>query len=367
MQAKHTGLVIQPFDMEILPIQKLILFNFEKAPDEIYKGLEFQYIASAEQLAGYRVIAYRNDDYVDLYEEKHLVGNSGGCEVCGKGLKHHRQVSFDAPNFELTQAGVRVGFAFKDYKGREILIKLEEHARKKSRPLDLVAPVGVSSEKPVTFPAFPMYTFDFVRKRHTDILIKIGGKKMVPDPFVVPMPKDGQMRYFMRYAYDCELVEFGRSKEQLIKPGECYHNQLRQKGLVADFVTQDGNYGMRTLKFEHSRHRFEMQFQEAFPDLLRMKDGCIEGKFYIHMDASMGYFSGIYTVSKANEEVTIGLEVSDGWTVENKMFFTKMMLKKDSVFRQWPATYRYVQAINLKTYESTSQWSRIEKGVKWEW
>ena len=105
-----TNSVLQPFNMEINPVKKLVLFNFEKSPDTIYSGLELQWLDSPETGQGFRLIAYRTDEYVDVYDDTALIKQTGE------------------------------GF-------------------------DLIAPVGVSSSHPIYLPVFAMYDFDFIRKR----------------------------------------------------------------------------------------------------------------------------------------------------------------------------------------------------------
>lgn len=358
--------VLQPFKMEILPIRKLVLFNFEKAPDEIYSGLELQYLINNEVEKGYRLIAYRKDEYVDLYDEARIAfKQEARCDVCGKGLKHYQEVTFENPYFELGEQGISVAFALQDYMGRKIEVMLKEHGKRKSRPFDLIAPVGVSSEKPVSFPAFAMYQFDLVRKRNTEVEVKIDGKSMILDPFPAPIPKDGQMRHFMRYGYDCELIEFGKAVEERLEPCELNEGKVNQGNITAHYKRQDGKYEMDSLGFNKSRHLFRVTFEDAFPDVLRMQEGEIKGRFKMEMDASMGYFAGQYQVVKQRDKVEIMMEPSEGWVVKNKSLFTKMLLMKKSVFREWPKTYRYLQTIDLKTYESATKWIRLEKGIKW--
>lgn len=359
------NLVIQPFSMEILPIKKLCVFNFEKDTDEIYKGLELQYLETNNGVKGYWLIAYRHDEYVDVYDEKALnMELEGKFEVCGKGLKHYRKTSLGNPCFKLMQEGIRINFSLNDYKGRKIEVEIKERAKKKSRPFDLIAPVGVSSDKPVALPVFAMYQFDLIRKRNTEVTINIGGKKITLDSFPVPVPKDGQMRYFARYGYDCELVQFGRAKEEIIKPEECLNNQLSQKGLVARYELKEGMYGMKTLEMEKSKHHCRLYFEDAFPDIMRMEAKRAHGRFYIEMDEGMGYFSGEYCVEKKGEIVEIEMEPSKGWIVKHKMLFTKIIFNKKSVFRTWPQTYRYLQRIDLKTGQSTCRWIRLKKDTK---
>ena len=355
------GMVYQPFQMSINPVKKLMLFNFEKNPDKIYKSLELQYWVVKEQEKGYVIIAYRNDEYVDVYAEETLKdAEFSQFEVCGKGLKNLTIESLGNPVFELTDKGIEASFQLKDISERVIQVSVKEDSKKKSRKIDMVAPVGASSENPAMLPVFAMYDFDLVRKSKSTVSIEIDGKKMIPDNFPVPIPKDYQMRYFMRYGYDCELVEFAPAGERILTSYNYEKKPLREEGLIANYKSMNGEIKLDSLSFENSKHNFEVKFLNAFPDIMRMKEGTREGKFQMVMDTSMGDITGKYTVQKEQEMVTIILEPSDGWTVKSKPIFNKILFYKKSIFREWPKSYRYTQKINMNTGESESKWERIE-------
>lgn len=57
-----------PFELKYIPIKKLALINFEKNPDSVYNALELQYLDGEEYGTGYRVVAYRCDGFVDVYD-----------------------------------------------------------------------------------------------------------------------------------------------------------------------------------------------------------------------------------------------------------------------------------------------------------
>ena len=58
-----------PIIVKYSPIRKLAIIPFEKSPDTIYRGFELQYIDGEPYGVGYRVLAYRNDNYVDVYDD----------------------------------------------------------------------------------------------------------------------------------------------------------------------------------------------------------------------------------------------------------------------------------------------------------
>ena len=354
--------VLQPFDMKIIPLTKLALINFEKDPDCIYNGLELQWYDSPEMGKGFRLIAYRCDEYVDVYDDITLVPQTDEkFEVCGKGLKHYRHTPFTNPCFELIDSKLKLAFILNDHKGRKIEVALEEHNDRPSKPLDLIAPIGVSSEKPACLPVFAMYQFDLVRKKNTSITLMIDGKPRIPDPFPMPLPKEGQMRYFARYGYDCELVDFGTATDKTLSLLDCVDHQTLSNDLVATYMLTSNQHLMKSLSFRHSKHHFALCFEEGFPDLLRMADETISGTFKIQMDQSMGSISGQYTVTKKNNKIDISLIPSDGWVTKGTTLLTKLMFQKKSIFRCWPKTYKYTQHINLTSFTSTTSWKRINK------
>lgn len=357
-----TNKVLQPFDMKIIPLTKLALINFEKDPDLIYNGLELQWYDSPKIGKGFRLIAYRRDEYVDVYDDITLAPQKDEkFEVCGKGLKHYRHTPFTAPCFELIASKLKLAFSLNDYKGRKIEVAIEEHNDRPSKPMDLIAPIGVSSEKPVCLPVFAMYQFDLVRKKNTSITLMIDGKPRVPDPFPMPFPKEGQMRYFARYGYDCELIDFGTAATNTLSLLDCVNDQAIDNDLVATYTMTSGKYLMKSLSFHHSKHHFVLCFDEGFPDLLRMANETVSAAFKIQMDQSMGSICGQYTVTKQNNKIAISLVPSDGWITKGTTLLTKLMFQKKSMFRCWPKTYAYTQHIDLSSFASTTSWKRIKE------
>lgn len=76
---------ILPFGIKYTSMKKLALINFEKEPDAIYKGLELQYLDCDDVGNGYRVLAYRNDGYVDMYDDMTLkLDPNEQCDVAEK-------------------------------------------------------------------------------------------------------------------------------------------------------------------------------------------------------------------------------------------------------------------------------------------
>ena len=169
------------------------------------------------------------------------------------------------------------------------------------------------------------------------------------------------MRYFARYGYDCELVEFGTAANDTLPLLDCVNDQTKYNDLVATYTLASDQHLMKSLSFYHSKHFFSLCFEEGFPDLLRMTSGTISSTFKIQMDQSMGSISGKYTVTKQTNKIDITLVPSDGWVTKGNSLLTKLLFQKKSIFRCWPKTYEYTQHIDLTSFTSTTSWKRLEK------
>ncbi|MDD4547604.1 MAG: hypothetical protein PHI05_02550, partial [Bacilli bacterium] len=198
---------IIPFKVNYSPIKSLVLIPFEKNPDKIYRGLELQYIDNTNLGTGYRVIAYRNDNYVDVYDDMSLqFQEDEKFNVAENGLNKHIQTPFSNVLFEKQNNCEMISFSFKDLEQRSIEFQIKEVSTKKTIPINLLAPVGYGSKNPNYLPLFFMYDFDFIKSNKTKINWSIDNNKISIDKF--PFPMNMQFRYFVRYSNQCELIEF---------------------------------------------------------------------------------------------------------------------------------------------------------------
>ena len=179
---------IIPFIINYSPIKKLALIPFEKNPDKIYKGFELQYIDGEPYGKGYRVIAYRNDEYIDVYDDISLkFQKNEKFNVAKKGLNKHIQVAIQKTYLNKKNDCEKISFNFKDIQDRQISFFITEFSTRKTVPMNLLAPIGYSSKKPNFLPLFFMYDFDFIRKKNTQIECYIDKQKIKLDGFPIPM------------------------------------------------------------------------------------------------------------------------------------------------------------------------------------
>jgi len=352
--------VIIPFSLSYIPMRKLGIINFEKRPDSIYTGLEPQYFNGGIHGKGYRVIAYRNDGYVDVYDDMDLnFIKDENFDVAGKGLCERKKVAMKDVIFEKRDTCINISFSFTDKHGRDIVVKVIEGSKKKTNGINLMAPIGSSTKKPSCLPLFFLYDFDFIRKYKTDVELTIDGKEIMQDNFIVPIPKDFQWRYYSRYSSDCHMIEFANAKNEVLKE---HHPDSSGLVILGDFEYEYDNSKLKKITLQNSSHPLYIEFNLGYPNIQCLDQGTkYVDKFRIVSDDGMGYISGDYFVTRNDDLVRIELTPSRGWTPVPNSMLTKVMFGKKSVFCNWPKSYMYIQNIDIKTLKSNSYWERITK------
>lgn len=221
---------ILPFVTNYSPIKRLAIIPFEKNPDKIYRSFELQYIDGEPYGKGYRVIGYRNDNYVDVYDDVSLKFQENETfNVAENGLNKHLHVSIKNAHLEKLDNCEWLSFSFNDLENRKIDFNIKEFSKKKTIPMNLLAPIGYGSKNPNFLPLFFMYGFDFIRKRHTTVSCKIASQEITIDKF--SMPINMQFRYYARYSNQCELLEFAATDTLSFKEIDLTNNSYLDKNI----------------------------------------------------------------------------------------------------------------------------------------
>ncbi|MCT8139127.1 hypothetical protein H1D32_16305 [Anaerobacillus sp. CMMVII] len=352
--------VVIPFSFTHIPLKKLALINFKKNADSKYLGLEPQYLDDKVIGKGYRVIAYRNDGYVDVYDDMSLNDNKDDSfDVTGKGLCERVKVEIKNTRFEKVDNRVFISFQFTDKYRRSIDVSIVENSTKKTKGLNLLAPVGSSTKNPSYLPLFFLYNFDFVRKYNTTFQIHIDGNTIKAANFPVPMPKDFQWRSYTRYSDDCQIIEFANETIGVLEEFIPNDNGkvVRDDGLEYDF-SECGC--LNKIALNQGNHPLTVVFTNGFPDVRSVsEDKVYKDTFEISGEIEMGVVSGDYSVKRDENRVTIELFPNGGWKPKPDSPFTKLLFKEKSIFCSWPKTYKYTQVVDLTTLESSSNWVKI--------
>ena len=337
----------------ISPIERLFLINFEKDPDEIYSGLEPQWFDDASYGKGLRVIAWRKDGYVDVYQQPDLTIEEK-IDVAAKGLADTRICPMLNARFNVTKSGVDVAFDFEDKTGRKLEVEIVEKSQKPTHPFSLLAPVGSSSVNPTSLPVYFMFKFDFVRQKHTDVHISIGGRLHKADPFTFPI--NGSRVYYMRYSADVFLVDWCPAQSQVLAPlkfdGQHYHDSNNTR---FDLIEEQSKSAIARMQTSQNSHTFTAEFHPPFPELNSIADKAShEGEFILSTDASAGLVKGAYKASRSGDIVEVTMNPDGGWVPKPKTLFLKFLFSAAKIFRQWPKTYLWTAQIKLSDGDGDS-------------
>lgn len=338
---------IIPFKVNVSPIKKLVLIPFEKKPDKTYRGFELQYLDDTQLGKGFRVIAYRNDNYVDVYDDTSLLFQKDEkFNVVENGLNKHIQTTFNNVCFEKQNNCEAISFSFRDLENRDVNFEIKEYSNKKTIPMNLLAPIGYGSKNPDFLPLFFMYDFDFIRRNNTRICCTIGNHQIQVDKF--PMPMNMQFRYYARYSNQCELFEFVNTDSTNLLEVEVNGNSYMDGNV--EYIFDDIN-SLKNISVHLTDGKFDISFMPSFNI-----SNSAEGNFRISPKVQMGYLEGNYSIKKNKEKVFIELSIPSGWVAVPTSFLSKMILSKNSIFCKWSKKYKFTEEINIAEKWVNAKW-----------
>ncbi len=335
-------------------MQRLLLINFEKDPDEIYHGLEPQWFDDPAFGRGLRIIAWRKDGYVDVYQQPELP-KEDDFNVASKGLADLILDPMPGAYLDVSEKGVDVSFAFTDKTGREIEVKIVEKNPRPTRPFTLLAPVGSSSENPSSLPVYLLYRFDFVRRSRTEVKISVNGRIHKPDTF--PFPLNRSRVYYMRYSDDTFLVDWCPAYTGPLQP----YSADNPEGISMNYDESGG--AIKSVSAGNRQHSISVNFIPPFPEINGLQDKTdLQGQFMIRANGeAAGKISGTYHVCREGDEIQVKMHPGGGWEPKPDTRFLKFLFKVVRLFRDWPKTYHWTANIKLRPGETPfmeSRWSR---------
>lgn len=321
--------VVLPLIVERAPITRLALLEFATDADPVYVGLEPQLIERGGK-RGVRIVAYRHDGRVDVYDDLPLSPEPDDrSRVTGGGRLHYRHTDLGDPVLEVDRQGrVRIEFAFLDAEGRAVRAAIREHTRRRSVPLNLLAPVGMSSTDPEFFPLFLMHDFEFVRLGGTQLDVTIDGSAIDLAPFPVPLPVQGQRRSFAKYTMNAEITEVfptGATRvETVITDSDLYRRGAST--YVFDGTSLAGILSGST------------EFVFAPPlDIGRAGEGTLT----MTSRPGLGSISGTCAVRADGATTRLAIELDEVHAPDQRGLLYRLIVNDASMFAQWPKAYRY--------------------------
>lgn len=363
-----THKLVHPFSMEIDPMKRLLIINFEKNQDSVYIGFEPQVFNDSINGSGHIIVAWRSDKKVDVYHQKTLTLNPEKYNIAGNGLKNMIATDLEIAQFEINDFGVQAHYKFKDLMGREIEIIVSENNPGKRKPFGILAPLGDAVTNPTSLPLIFLHDFYFVRKKHTDILVTINNKPINLEE--LPIRIDGQKMYFARYCPKPVIAMLNPDYNGRIYSVDLETNQTKfeNETYMLEIDWSRNKPALRSVNVKNEVHPLKLNFNPAFPDLDSFPvNSSQKGSFIISGHPSVGSITGEYIIKSDNESVDVVLIPVKGWKPKTTKLSTGFLFTVSKVFKKWPTTYKW-EASLLKDSDSRwtmrSHWLRTDRIIK---
>jgi hypothetical protein len=354
------------FAIDIDPMERLLLINFEKDPDSLYIGFEPQVFDDDSNGKGHLVIGWRTDGRVDVYHQPTLTLDPGKYDIAGKGLAHMIATDMEEAFYEVNDFGVQAAYRFKDLQGRQVDIRIAEKNERKRKPFGLLAPMGDAAESPSSMPLVLLHDFYFARKKNTDFSVSIDGKKHAPD--LMPMRMDGARMLFTRYSPRPIIANFnpafnGELPRLHVEQGVA---QRTASAYTFEFEWNGAAARLKSMTRNNPVHSVRLGFEPAFPtqDEFSENNFSQKGNFEIQGDPSTGKIRGEYQIRNENGKVFVSLVPSGGWIPRPDKFSLRFLYTVAKVFKKWPTTYLWsaeLEKTNDGAWNMKSNWKRTGK------
>lgn len=305
--------LICPFNLNIEPMAKLILFDVEDDP--LYSTIELQEFDD-DISKGLIIILYRKDNEVDVYYTdgiKHdfYKGSNNGVS---------QQISVEVYTFEKTSDQLNFKLRFTDKDNNKIYIEATEKNSNKKH-FDILAPAGDMIDNFDSFPLFFMQKTAFLEKAHSSIVIEISGEKR--KPVAIPIAINGKFVFLSRYCLDPVAVSLNENFHGIIKP-------INSSGINNLNLKTNSDYKeIVELRIDKYKHKAKLKFSPPIPELLFLKNNTkIKGRFSTTVDNYSGIVAGKYYIKKVNDKVHLFMKPLKGWQpMPGKKWFKKYKWK----------------------------------------
>ena len=358
--------IINPFEIAIEPMERLLLINIENDPDSLYTGFEPQVFDDEKTGTGLLVIAWRVDGKVDVYHQPSLSLDPAGYDIAGKGLENMVSRELHDAFFEVIEWGAQASVSFEDIEGRLIELKLAEQSTRPRKPFGLLAPMGVAAENPSAMPLILLHDFYFVRRAGTELSVKIGGRNHQPDN--LPLPVDFSRMTFARYCPDPLIAKLNPAFDGALS-AVLFDDDLavQNEDHTIELTMNRDLPEIRSISQSQNQHTLSLVFDPAFPNLNAFTGEKAEGRFEISGDPSTGFIRGEYSVARSGDLLKIEMIPSGGWIPNSDKLSLRFLYRVQPMFKEWPKTYRWTAELerdNESGFRMRSDWVRIDADEK---
>ena len=358
--------VVSPFHLRTQPMRGLVLFNFERDPDRVYKGLEPQAFDDVEHGTGWLVIGWRVDGRVDVFHDSGLRLDPSTYGIAGGGLHRMEERDLSGGRFELGPTGAQVDLSFADLEDRPVRLVVRETDTRPRRPFGLLAPMGSAATDPPALPLVFVKDFYFVRRAGSEVRIEIDGRSHRSDS--LPLLLDNTWMRFVRYSATPFISLWnhrGHDTADVLSPSTA---TTEAGGARYELDANGPFHEIRRMTRHENGQQVTVEFTPAIPHLLALRDGTtVDGWFQVSTQPPAGLVTGTWHVVRRGQRIAIDVAPSGGWTPGEAQPMARLLFRAIGMFRTWPRTYRWTGAIETsargeETGDSPalrSRWERI--------
>jgi len=350
-QAVHK--IALPIRIGIDPMECLLVASFKGDPE--FEMIEPQIFDDPVNGKGMRVLRYRKDQKVDVYWQPGVKTDRSTISI-GGGIGDFQEVNIEPARFEVTDRGVDLHLAFTDAQKRTVEFKILENTIVNNR-FPLLAPVGKDIDNPLRLFLVYMHEFDFVRKKGTEVLARIGDRELLPASF--PILRSYKKVMLMRYSAVPVIGTINPPMDmplifELSVPGSVEIDGMR--------VSVDEHYRVNKIEAGQGSRTTQVDFLPGFPNLLDLSEGTTEEGRWTFRISDTVITGGTYNLMRRGDSVGVEIDVTENWKPSGLPLSFKIFTQVVSSFRSWPTTYKWRGIVRLNdTLTMDGTWIRKGK------
>jgi len=330
--------LVMPIRLGIDPMEGLLAADFKGDPE--FEGIEPQVFDDTINGKGMRVLRYRKNGKVDVYWQPGVRVDRSTFTV-GSGIGDFEETMIKPAHFEITAQGVDLNVAFTDAQGRKVQLRVREDASGKNG-FPMLAPVGADIRNPHQLFLVYMKGIDLVRRTGSLVDGRIGDR--ILRPASLPILLDWQRVLFIRYA---SKPVIGTLNPPMGKPLIIEIAAPGSAQVDGMMIAADEKGSITSISAGLEPCHVGLDFSPGFPDLLEIPDGgSAAGRWTIHI-SGVNITGGSYCVSREGDRAAVELDVTEQWKPSGLPLCMEIFTRVISMFRTWPATYRWRGIVEL--------------------
>jgi hypothetical protein len=330
--------VVLPIRLGIDPMERLLVASFKGDPE--FEGFEPQVFDDPINGKGMRVLRYRKDGKVDVYWQPGVRVDRSTFTV-GVGIGDFAETTIEPAQFEITERSLDLHVAFTDAQGRKVELRVREDTHGKSG-FPMFAPVGADIKKPRQLFLVYMPCIDLVRRAGSFFEGRIGDR--ILHPASLPILLDWHRVLFIRYAAKPVIGTLNPPMSRPLIVGMSVPGIAEVDGMM---IAADEKGSITRISSGLEPRHVELDFSPGFPNLPDLPQGDFSiGRWSIWI-MGVPITGGSYHALREGDRVAVELDVTEHWKPSGLPLSMDLFTRVVSMFRAWPATYRWRGVVEL--------------------